>query len=200
MIVSVYNEKGGTGKTIIAVNLALLLKCRLATNERGPTLVRAILKKGQLVELGDRQDFPKMNPGKHCIFDFAGKPDWRLPGALKRSDLVIIPTRNDASTMQKTTECVQEVKQYTNKIIILANSISVPRRGEKVDQNFEDIKETIGPHHPEIPILQMKYSPSIEDVYANCVSLQELHDEAGPLGRYHIKTPLNKFKEILERI
>ncbi len=88
MKITVYNFKGGTGKTSISMNLALTMDYSVVTNDLYSPLEK-VLDDKRILKLNHDDNLPVFPENYDLIFDFGGHVDVRAIEALKQSRWVI---------------------------------------------------------------------------------------------------------------
>jgi len=191
MIITVYNIKGGVGKTRIALNLGLTMGFAIITNETYIPTIQKILSDDRYLQLDDNQD---INPilknvaDKDVIFDFGGKIDKRLKNIFKESKWVVVPLTYDYDEIASTIGIVQEIEDYTKKIVFVAN------RTEKGD--YERIKEAIKDHY-DYTVFEIKKSRALPNITNEGKSIKDMTINDG-LKRHSYKLIVNQFDELIK--
>lgn len=197
MIVSVFNFKGGEGKTGIAVNLALTEGLALITNDVYSPIESAISAE-RLIKLQKGQDFPELPADIDVVYDLGGYVDSRTGAVLQRSDWVLIPVQNEYKALQTAINAIAEAMTFNPNIVVIANKL-------ESDADFENIKGVIhgvaasGNGRTRIPVFPMKKTRAFDHVIEKGKSLREFVYEGGSLG-YHFQTPCEQFDAIIEHL
>lgn len=187
MQITVYNFKGGVGKTSIALNLALSLDFGIITNDVCSPLDR-VLDESQFIKIAPSDQLPTISKEYDIIFDFGGYLDPRVIEAIQKSDWILIPVINDYLNLQVTLDAVNEIKQYNEKIIIIAN------KTQKND--FEDIKAVIRKFYNNIKIMELKQSKAFVNIFEERKPISEMI-KAGGLPAYHYRMVNEQFNRII---
>lgn len=183
MVVSIFNKKGGVGKTPISVSLAKDLECYLLSNDDSviedvlPDQAK-ILEKMQLVE--------------NCIYDFGGFVDAGVIDIIKHSDLVIVPCFNDIDALKRTIKTIGEIEAITKKILVVAT------RTEKED-DLENIKTTVKKYFPKIDVLELKKSRIFSTVVETGMSVSEIVND-NPLARFTYRNIAGQYNDLLKYV
>lgn len=153
--VLIWQQKGGVGKTTIAIELITRLKYLPITNEGNSSLVDFFDNEENQLLLGEKEnpvisitnEIPNDESLKDgIVFDFGGFIDKRLIDAIKYCKFIIIPTTPrtaDADMFFKSFDALKEIIQKIDKvgsiqIIVVLNMI------EKAHEKYmEVIKSSI---------------------------------------------------------
>lgn len=186
----VWNLKGGQGKTVLSVSLAMLYDFYVVTNDvHSP--IDDVLPEGKALRLNNTESLPKIPDSINLIYDFGGYPDSRVIDAAKQADYVVIPIIYESPLeMQVTINAIGEIEEYNNNIIIIANKCQKGdfARVHKVLKEFYDY-----------PILEIKKSTAFAKAIEQKMSLQKIM-ESNKLLAYHYAKPLEQIKKIMEII
>jgi cellulose biosynthesis protein BcsQ len=186
MKITVYNFKGGTGKTSISMNLALTMDYAVVTNDVYSPLEK-VLDDKQILKLSHADDLPIFPEDYDLIFDFGGHVDVRAIEALKQSRWVIVPTTNDFIDLQVTIDCIDEIQQYNKHIIVIGN--------RTIRDEFNVIHAAIKKFYKH-PIFEIKKSKAIPNVFSEKRSIKEMVGDGG-LKAFHYKAIYDQFDNLI---
>lgn len=119
---TVFNKKGGVGKTSLAFNVAKDLDYPLLSNDDSvieeiyPNKAK-ILDKLQMID-------------SNVCFDLGGYIDAGIIDIFKQSDLIIVPTLLDVNSIKRTINTVVELAPYCQSVIIVINKVQSAKLGK----------------------------------------------------------------------
>lgn len=137
MIITVFNKKGGVGKSSIAFNIAKDLDYFLISNDDSvietiyPNCAKII---PQVKLFNDKK--------RSIVYDLGGFVDPALPKLFRHSDLIIVPTNLDSNSLKRTVNTVRELKEFCQNIIIVITRVNSRTRAKY--QKVIDILNTLG--------------------------------------------------------
>jgi cellulose biosynthesis protein BcsQ len=191
MKITVYNIKGGVGKTDISLNLALTMDFAIITNEPFSPIEK-VFGESRFIKLERDDELPELPADQYdVIFDLGGYLDNRAISALKQSDCVIVPLINEFKDVHTTVNFIQEIEEYNKRIIIVVN------KAQKGD--FENIKEIMKKNYPRYPVLEIKSSRSLPNIMREKKSIKEMVEEGG-LKAYFYKSVASQFEKLIKTI
>lgn len=209
MKITVYNSKGGTGKTPIATNIALERDTAVATNEAFPVF-ESFISDERLVQADLTDAFPDY--GDHdVVFDLAGtisETSHSITTALLQSDIVLVPTFNEVKALVSTQGTLTEIlalEGFNAPILVIATKLQKGKKeffkkGEwHLSEDYLNIKKQIDSLGKGIPVLPLKLSKIFDNIFEHEKSIGQLHDEH-PLSAYTFKEVYDQFNAIFQHI
>lgn len=189
---TVYNFKGGQGKTVISANLALTLDFAVVTNDYYSP-IDTLLPPERVLKLTPADHLPVFDENYSIIFDLGGYIDERAISALEQSKYVLVPVLNEFKALQTTIHTIEEIAKYNSNILIIANSVqkndlSVIRN--VVENTLPDLK---------LKVLPIKRSTALDTVFELKTSIKDIVYKGGSLG-YHFSPVAKQFDAIINHI
>lgn len=186
----VWNLKGGQGKTVLSLNLAMLEGMFVVTNDvHSP--IDDILGEDKALRMSMRDPLPQVPAEIPLIYDFGGYPDARIIEAAKTADHILIPLVYESPLeMQVTINAIGEVEGYNPNITIILNKAK--------PGDFERATKVLGEFYA-YPILEVKQSTAFVRSIEQKKSLKHLVDES-PLFSFHYSKPLEQLHAILDHV
>lgn len=188
MKLTVYNYKGGVGKTRIALNLALTLDYAIITNEIYIPTIKKIIPDENYLQLAKDQDVETFPDELDIVFDFGGGIDHRIIAAIKQSNWVVVPVTNDHDELEATINILQEIEDLNKKIVVVAN--------RTVKGDYEEIKKAISKHY-SYPIFEVKKSKGLRNITKEGKSINAMVEEGG-LKAYSYKALNQQFDDLIK--
>ncbi len=189
MKISVYNFKGGVGKTLISVNLALTLDYSVVTNDVYSPLEK-VLDESRYLKIGHDETFPVFPEDYNIIFDLGGHIEQRAVCALEQSDWVLVPVTNDFMNIQVTIDTLTEVLRINDNLVVLANKAT--------SEDVGHICAAIGRFF-RLPIYPIKKSKCLPNIFRERKSVAAMVAEGG-LKKFHYRKVADQFDELIEYI
>jgi len=184
MILSVWNKKGGVGKTSLAYSLAKDLDFNLISNDDSA-----------IEECYDRAEITdKVTIKDDSVYDFGGFTDPKMEEVIKNSGAVIVPTIPSENANIKTYQTV--VLDLIEKMEIPAGKIIiVVMKGD--DAALKLYKDLFEEHN--CSIILMPGSRIFDKQFEECKSILGIAD-ANPLARYTYRRVLDAYNTLLDTI
>ncbi len=190
MKVTVYNFKGGVGKTRIAVNLALTLSYGLITNDVANPL-EDIFSESDLLKLGFDVPIPDIPNNYNVVFDLGGYVETRVVSALRQSDWVLVPFTNVTDEIEITMDTLYSVKDYNSNIIMILN--------KAVKGDCCKVLKILKYNNYSYPLFELKKSNALKNIFLSRVSVKEAMGQS-PLLKYHYSKVAEQFEKIIEHM
>lgn len=178
--IAIYNEKGRVGKTPLSLEIALRLGYNYATNQNRPREdIKAIIPKGEFLQVGPSEAFPTLDTDFPVVFDLAGELvgyEKSIVSALEQVDLIIVPVVNEPDAIMGTAYAITEIRTLetiTAKFIIVANMLKKP---EEVEVVKAQLLPLIG---IDIQVVPIRYSRAFDRLLAEGMSIQALVEKGG---------------------
>lgn len=209
MRITLYNIKGGAGKTPISTNITLDREYAIGTNQ-----VRHIydgfIPEERLLAVDMEEKFPDIPDDIDIVFDLAGSisaHSYSISSALKQSDLVIVPIEDEFSSIDQGIYTIEEAVKITKASFLVVTTKIETAHKEKIQggdwsksKAFLNIKEQVGQALDfEVPVLPLKYSKVFKAVIEQELSIRQLMD-AEPLAVYNYRLIAKQFDAIYEHI
>lgn len=182
MIVSVWSEKGGQGKTPFALSIAKDLALYLQSNDESiidTVYENAVITK-QVTLLED------------CVYDFGGFLEKGVLPILAASNLIIIPCTPNYNAILKTVKTITELENINKNILVLATGYTDQKQ---VDMIIDTLKENF----TFLKFLRFKHSKIIENILSTGKSINELCNES-PLSKVNYARFHTEYTELLNII
>jgi len=190
MKITVFNLKGGQGKTTVSLALALSYGFLVVTNDEYSPIDK-ILPKGHAKILRHGEALPVVPDDANIIYDFGGYPDERILSAMKKSNWIIVPVIYDSPLdVQVTIKSVREIEKHNKNILLVAN---------KAQQKDLDSLKKIFDDFFSYPLFRIKKSTAFVKMIKNKKSLQEL-TQNNSLLLYNYKEAIEQLEAIREFI
>ncbi len=180
-IISIASTKGGVGKTSLSFSLAKDMGYRYATNDMSIVLNR----------YKNARYYPNKIPlHNDTLYDFGGFESPHIDEILQNSDLIIIPTINDANSLLKTQ---MFIKKYSHKtILIVANMIENP-------SDAQNIKSTMQQYFENLAFTYIRRTKLLKNSLESGLSATELYNQNNQT-RHTYKQSYKDYKKILDTL
>lgn len=191
MKIVVWNLKGGQGKTVLSLAIAMLEEAYIVTNDRHSP-IDEVIGEDRGLRLKASDPLPNVPEDIDLIYDFGGFPDVRTIEAAQSADYIVVPIIYESPLeMQVTLNALREIEAYNKNIIVVLNKAK--------PDDLERTKSVLSEFGFQYPIFEIKQSTVFSKAVESKKSLQELVDE-NPLWRIPYSKPLKQVKALISYI
>ena len=208
MKITVYQAKGGAGKTPIATNIALDREYAIGTNDPN-NLFETFIPDDRFIEVDAGEPFPTIPDGIDFIFDLAGamsKNAYSITSALLQSDLVLVPIHEEVKSLHGGVRTLRELSRlsgFTAPVYVVATKLKKTKHDSSDDctewQSYQTIERWVRGGGFEQPIIPLKLSTAFDAVFEREMSIADI-SAADPLARHSFKEVLRQFPAIYDII
>lgn len=185
MILTMYNKKGGTGKTSLAFNLAKDLEYFLLSNDDS-VIEKIYPEKSKIM------DSLEVIEGENIVYDLGGFIEAETIEVFKASDLIIVPTTLDINSIQRTINTVAELNELNENIIIVINRIQA-KTAHKYEESIKALNQ-LGKD-----ILLIRESEALVNSLYKAKTITELYKESA-LMRNAYKGIMEDYLKLIKKI
>lgn len=182
MILTVYNFKGGQGKSKIALNLALTMDHGIITNDEVSSH-DLVLPEERILKVSKHDQIPsQFKSSDNIIYDLGGFIDERVIDVLKVSDFVLVPVTNendDEENIRVSVQTIDSIEQYNKNIIIIANKTEIKKSGTKVIQDDFQIIKTLMSELYTYQIFEIRKSKAMARIAKEKASIRQMASQGG---------------------
>jgi len=192
MLISIWNLKGGVGKTSLAYSIANDIEAMYITNDPHNSIVNKIYNK-TIKELNE-----EIINENIVVFDGGGFFEKEIKSILKYSKTIIIPLEADINSANSLTNFLDELIEINSNIIFVINKVENNKASQK---EFEEIKEFIKKEFliNENKIFKLSSSRIFKNIFEEEKGVNKIVNSNNT--NKHIYRKINKeYNEILETI
>ncbi len=184
-IITLFNKKGGTGKTSLAFNIAKDLDYFLLSND--DSVIEKIYE--EKAKIMDNLEVVK---GANIVYDLGGFIEADTIEIFKASDLILVPTTLDINSIKRTINTVEELENFNSNIVIIVNRIN-SKRAEKYKESLQALTEL----NKEILLIR-ESEALVNSMYKAQTILEQYKSNA--LMRNALKGITEDYMKLLKRI
>ena len=183
MVFSIWNKKGGVGKTALSYSLAKDLDYSMMSNDDSMIEIaypdRAVIDKNPILV-------------DNFVYDFGGFSDLSIEPILKGSDYIIIPTiadYNGAKKLFDTLEDLETMKIPKERILVVSMRTGDTFKKDDIDSLLDNQYQTF--YIPDSKIFQKLFTEK--------KSINEIGNTNG-LSKYTYRKVLAPYNELLNKL
>ena len=189
MKITIFNQKGGVGKTMLATQIALYFDLKII--EIDPYGILKSLMQDRVLKFGLRDKIDENLD--NVVFDFGGFDDLRLSQVAKQSNLVIIPFNPTLISLGGTLKSYYKVRDLNENILFIANGYL---KEQDVKDAVEFLEENMKEH---IDCFSIPYTRAVQTGENEIVSIIDLPKQGG-LKKHTYSRIARIFENLMEVI
>lgn len=187
MVLSVYNKKGGVGKTALAASLHIDLNMRLISND--DSVIDKLWSDTALIVPSKKLAFQD-----NTIYDFGGFAEKAILDIITKSTLIIVPIKASINSIQRSLNTINELLDYNENIIAVITQWSK-------QQDYDEVQKALESHFDDIEIFSLKQSQMYETVFQSGLSpLQLITNKEYFWAKNSYKNAIDEYTKLIERI
>ncbi|MEA1916554.1 MAG: ParA family protein [Campylobacterota bacterium] len=191
MVIIVYNEKGGVGKTMIATQFALHFDATIIEMDPYGVLTQT-LNDDIVYKVPLNEKAPVIKDGD-AIFDFGGFDDARLDDVASFADLIIIPFNPTINALGTTLKSYIRASKLNLPILFVVNAtLNDNDANDAIDYLKENIQD-------EFEVFVIPHTRALQTAENEGVSVIELSQQGG-LKKHTYKKVGQIFTELMNKI
>jgi len=138
MIIAVYSEKGGVGKTSISYSISKDFKMKYITNDKSVSMYK--MNNARFI----KNNIPLE---ENTLYDFGGFESKEAVDICNKADIVLVPTICDMNSLIKSIKTIKKIKN-TNIVVI----------GTMIEnfKEYSQIKQVINKYFPSIEVIPFR--------------------------------------------
>lgn len=173
MKITVFNSKGGVGKTALALNLALTYDYNILSNDR-MSVVSEVISERNFLFLDPRTSLKKLSFPEdfRLIFDLGGFMDSRILFFFEMSDVILIPLLTYEENLKRHLDLIEEILNYnpSAEIILIIN--------QSRQNSHIPVSELLNYHFPDLKTFHISYSAVFRHMIKQKKSIRKIAEES----------------------
>ena len=209
MIITVYNSKGGVGKTPISTNIVLDKRFALGTNDQNESY-DSFISEDSFLKVDMNEEFAEIPKDVSIVFDLAGSISGyskSISSAVLQSDVILVPITQLHLAKKGGVFTIQDILELKPdaKIIVLATDLEKKSKEIFKDNEwnksagFLEIENLINKNFNNIKTMPIKHSRAFINLYNKEKSIQQLMN-SNALDKRHYKIIADHFNELYKKI